>query len=118
MTAVWYGTDPANPPAILVDLVALVAFATAVAPIVATTCAAVAAVNADVPLPCARPVSVATPVPPLDATKVPARVMAPVDAVAGVNPVVPPENEDTPVPPPPPPSAAINAVVVWTVRPF
>ncbi len=43
-------------------------------------------------------VGVAEPfVPPLAIAKVPARVIAPVVAVAGVRPVVPPENDNTPV---------------------
>ena len=36
------------------------------------------------------------PVPPFAEFKIPAKVIAPVVAVAGVNPVVPPENEETP----------------------
>jgi len=47
-----------------VAFVALVALVTAVEPITDTTCEPVAAVNAEVPLPYARPVKVATPVPP------------------------------------------------------
>ena len=83
--------------AMFAALVALVAFVTAVDPITDTTWAAVAAVNALVPLPYAKPVSVATPVPPLPTTSVPASVTAPVVAVAGVRPVVPPEKLKTPV---------------------
>ena len=57
---VWYGICVAVPPARFVAVVALVAevalvaavaLATGVEPIVATTCAAVAAVNAELPLP-------------------------------------------------------------------
>ena len=43
------------------------------------------------------PVLVVTPVPPFATARVPARVMAPVVAVAGVNPVKPPLKEVTPV---------------------
>ena len=39
----------------------------------------------------------ATPVPPLAPTNIPASVIAPVVAVAGVNPVELPENDKTPV---------------------
>ena len=42
------------------------------------------------------PVEVVTPVPPLATFSVPDRVIAPVVAVLGVNPVVPALNEDTP----------------------
>ena len=42
------------------------------------------------------PVEVVTPVPPLATANVPAKVIAPVVAVDGVNPVVPALNEDTP----------------------
>ena len=45
-----------------------------------------------------EPVLVVTPVPPFATANVPARVTAPVVAVLGVRPVVPAENEDTPVP--------------------
>jgi len=42
-------------------------------------------------------VPLVVPVPPLATANVPARVIAPLVAEAGVNPVVPPENEETPV---------------------
>ena len=44
---------------------------------------------------------VAVPVPPLATANVPAKVTAPVVAVAGVRPVVPALNDVTPPPPPP-----------------
>ena len=44
---------------------------------------------------------VVVPVPPLATASVPAKVTAPVVAVAGVKPVVPASNEVTPPPPPP-----------------
>ena len=43
-------------------------------------------------------VPVVTPVPPLATANVPPRVIAPLVADAGVNPVVPPEKVETPVP--------------------
>jgi hypothetical protein len=45
-----------------------------------------------------EPVLVVTPVPPFATANVPARVTAPLVAVLGVRPVVPAENDDTPVP--------------------
>ena len=80
---------------VFVAFVAFVALVTAVAPIAETICAAVAAVNALVPFPNANPLKVATPVPPLPTTKVPATETAPCVAVAGVNPVVPNEILET-----------------------
>ena len=44
------------------------------------------------------PVEEVTPVPPLATASVPASVIAPVVAVEGVRPVVPPLNEVTPIP--------------------
>ena len=55
------------------------------------------AVKAAVALPLTYPVNVTAPDPPLGTPRVPASVTAPVVAVAGVKPVVPPENDKTPV---------------------
>ena len=54
------------------------------------------AVNALVPLPLTYPVKVVAPVPPLATIRVPPKVIAPVVAVLGVKPVVPPLNDVTP----------------------
>ena len=51
--------------------------------------------NADVPLPFKTPVNVVAPVPPLPTIRVPARLTAPVVALLGVRPVLPPLNEAT-----------------------
>ena len=55
------------------------------------------AVKAAVALPLTYPVNVTAPDPPLGTPRVPASVTAPVVAVAGVRPVVPPEKDNTPV---------------------
>ena len=54
------------------------------------------AVKAAVALPLTYPVNVTAPDPPLGTLRVPASVTAPVVAVAGVRPVVPPEKDTTP----------------------
>lgn len=55
------------------------------------------AVKAAVALPLTYPVNVIAPDPPLGTPRVPASVTAPVVAVVGVSPVVPPEKDSTPV---------------------
>lgn len=53
------------------------------------------AVNAEMPLPLTYPVKVIAPVPPLGTPNVPAKTIAPVVAVDGVNPLNVVLNEET-----------------------
>ena len=61
------------------------------------------------------PVDDVTPVPPLATANVPARTIAPVDAVLGVSPVVPALKEATPPEPPLPFAAAVIRPLESTV---